>query len=93
MCGTEVQIVDDVHQLLPPGSAGRLRYRSPGCAGGFYRDDAASNDAFHHSWFYPGDLARLDALLRNASGKVIKAALAGRVISLGHPPKRRMDRG
>ncbi len=59
--GVEVQIVDDAHQLLPPGSVGLLRYRSPGCATGFYRDEAASNDAFHAGWFYPGDLARLDA--------------------------------
>ena len=59
--GVEVQIVDEAHQMLPPGEVGRLRYRSPGCATGFYLDDAASTDAFHDGWFYPGDLARLDA--------------------------------
>lgn len=59
--GVEVQVVDEAHQVLPPGQVGRLRYRSPGCATGFYLDDAASTDAFHDGWFYPGDLARLDA--------------------------------
>ena len=59
--GVDVQVVDDRHQPLPAGSVGLLRYRSPGCATGFYLDEAASNDAFRDGWFYPGDLAQLDA--------------------------------
>ena len=78
--GVEVQIVDDAHQMLPPDTVGRLRYRSPGCASGFYRDDAASNDAFHDGWFYPGDLARLDAggfltLAGRAKDMIIRAGI------------------
>ncbi len=57
----EVQVVDAEHQPLPAGEVGRLRYRSPGCATGFYLDEDASHDAFHGGWFYPGDLAQLDA--------------------------------
>lgn len=57
----QVQVVDAEHKPLPAGQVGRLRYRSPGCASGFYLDDDASNEAFHEGWFYPGDLAQLDA--------------------------------
>ncbi len=53
----QVQIVDESHAPLPPGAVGRLRYRSPASATGYYR--AASGDAFRDGWFYPGDLARM----------------------------------
>lgn len=56
----QVQVVDAEHKPLAAGQVGRLRYRSPGCATGFYLDDEASNEAFHEGWFYPGDLAQLD---------------------------------
>lgn len=55
-----VQVVDAEHRPLPAGQVGRLRYRSPGCATGFYLDDDASTEAFHEGWFYPGDLAQID---------------------------------
>ncbi len=57
----QVQVVDAEHRPLPAGEVGRLRYRSPGCATGFHLDEEASNEAFHEGWFYPGDLAQLDA--------------------------------
>ena len=59
--GVDVQIVDDAHRLQPPGTTGLLRYRSPGCATAFYRDEEASRESFRDGWFYPGDLAQLDA--------------------------------
>jgi len=55
----QVQIVDDTHTPLPFGQSGRLRYRSPASATGYYL--AESGDAFRDGWFYPGDLGRLDA--------------------------------
>jgi len=55
----EVEIVDDRHVPLPPGEIGRLRYRSPASARGYYM--AEDGDAFRDGWFYPGDLARLDS--------------------------------
>ena len=58
--GVEVQVVDEAHERLPPGEVGRLRYRSPGCATGFYLDPHASVEAFRDGWFYPGDLVQLD---------------------------------
>lgn len=58
--GVEVEIVDDAHAYLPPGEVGRLRYRGPGVATGFF-GEADDGEAFHDSWFYPGDLATMDA--------------------------------
>lgn len=59
--GVEVEIVDDVHRPVAPGEIGRLRYRGPGCASGFWNDEQASREAFREGWFYPGDLASIDA--------------------------------
>ena len=58
--GVEVQIVDAAHRLQPPGATGLLRYRSPGCATAFYRDEEASRESFRDGWFLTGDLAWVD---------------------------------
>ncbi len=52
-----VEIVDENHAPLPYGAVGRLRYRSPASATGYFR--AEGGDAFRDGWFYPGDLARM----------------------------------
>lgn len=57
---TDVEIVGDDHTALSVGDIGRIRYRGPGVANGFFRDEAASAQSFHDGWFYPGDLGRLD---------------------------------
>jgi len=57
----EVEVVDDEGRPLPPGETGLLRYRGPGCATAYHRDPEASAEAFREGWFYPGDLASLDA--------------------------------
>lgn len=54
--GVEVQIVDAAHNVQPHGAIGRVRYRGPAVADGFYRDAEASAEAFREQWFYPGDL-------------------------------------
>jgi acyl-CoA synthetase (AMP-forming)/AMP-acid ligase II len=46
---------------LPNGQAGHLRYRGPAVATRYYNDAAASEEAFRDGWFYPGDLAAIDA--------------------------------
>jgi acyl-CoA synthetase (AMP-forming)/AMP-acid ligase II len=56
----EVEVVDDSGKALPPGAVGLLRYRGPGVAEGYYRDEEASREAFRDGWFYPGDLAALN---------------------------------
>lgn len=57
----QMQVVDAEHRPVATGQVGRLRYRSPGCATRFYRDEEASREAFRDGWFYPGDLAWIDA--------------------------------
>lgn len=57
---TEIQVVSEAHEPVPAGEIGRIRYRGPGVADGFYNDPAASAEAFREGWFYPGDLGRLD---------------------------------
>jgi len=56
----DVEIVDEEHRPLPPGSVGRLRYRGPGVATGFHGNPEETARAFHEGWFYPGDLAAVD---------------------------------
>ena len=54
---TDVQIVDDDENELPPGQVGRLRYRGPGVATRYLDSDGVEHDAGSDGWFYPGDLA------------------------------------
>ena len=56
----EAEVVDENDTRLPPGETGRLRYRGPGVAEGYYRDAEASREAFRDGWFYPGDLAAMN---------------------------------
>lgn len=57
----EVEVVDAQDQPLPPGQIGLLRYRGPACATAYHCDSESSAEAFRLGWFYPGDLASLDA--------------------------------
>lgn len=56
----DVQCVDEDHDPLPAGEVGRVRYRGPAVADGFWNDAEASREAFRDGWFYPGDLGMLD---------------------------------
>lgn len=56
----DVQCVDESHRPLPPGQVGRIRYRGPAVADGFWNDPEASREAFRDGWYYPGDLGMLD---------------------------------
>lgn len=58
--GVAVRILDDEDRPLPPGEVGRLAYRGPGVAAGFFQDPEADAEAFRDGWFLPGDLATLD---------------------------------
>ena len=58
--GVDVQCVDESHHPLPPGEVGRIRYRGPAVADGFWNDPDASREAFCDGWWYPGDLGTLD---------------------------------
>ncbi len=58
--GVEVQCVDELHRPRPTGTVGRIRYRGPAVADGFWNDEEASRESFHDGWWYPGDLGMLD---------------------------------
>ncbi|MBI3375250.1 MAG: AMP-binding protein [Betaproteobacteria bacterium] len=58
--GVDVQCVDENHLPVSAGQVGRVRYRGPAVADGFWNDAEASREAFRDGWFYPGDLGTLD---------------------------------
>ncbi len=39
-----------------PGVPGEVVYRSPVMTAGYYRDEAATRNAFRHGWFHSGDM-------------------------------------
>lgn len=56
---TEVEIAAEDHARQPPGEIGRIRYRGPGVAPGFYKNPEPGTTTgafFRDGWFYPGDL-------------------------------------
>ncbi len=54
-----LEVVDPAGQPVPRGTPGRLRARSNSMAPGYVGDPAATAEAFHQGWFYPGDTAVL----------------------------------
>jgi acyl-CoA synthetase (AMP-forming)/AMP-acid ligase II len=59
--GAEVQIIDERHNEVPPGTIGAIRYRGGAVAESYYRNPEESTSAFRDGWYYPGDLGRFDA--------------------------------
>ncbi len=51
-------VVDDKGESLHnrPGVAGEAVYRSPAMLSGYYRDEAATREAFRGGWFHSGDM-------------------------------------
>jgi acyl-CoA synthetase (AMP-forming)/AMP-acid ligase II len=59
--GAEVQVIDEQHRPVPPGTVGAIRYRGGSVADSYYRNPEESKLAFRDGWYYPGDLGRFDA--------------------------------
>lgn len=57
----EAQVLDGDGTPLPPGEVGPIRFRGPGFSSSYLGDPDASARAFRDGWFYPGDLAELNA--------------------------------
>jgi long-chain acyl-CoA synthetase len=60
--GVEVQIWDEQHRRLPPGSdhVGELVVRGVNTMRGYWRNQAGTAEAFAGGWFHTGDLGYLD---------------------------------
>ncbi|HWA30901.1 MAG TPA: fatty acid--CoA ligase family protein, partial [Rhizomicrobium sp.] len=52
----EAQAVDDDDRVLPPGTEGRLRFRSASTSDGYVENPEATAAYFKDGWFYPGDI-------------------------------------
>lgn len=61
----ELEVVDENDRMLPPGSTGIVRVRSPEMPDGYYDNPEASAKTFRNGWVYLGDMGALspDGLL------------------------------
>ncbi len=59
--GVEIEIVGGQGRALPAGETGRLRYRGPGVTTALLGEDGRPARGDPDGWFYPGDLAIVDA--------------------------------
>ena len=58
--GSEIRIVDDRANDVPPGEVGEILVRGPQVFDGYLDDPAATAAAFSDGWFRMGDLGRFD---------------------------------
>jgi len=56
----QADIVDPSFASLPVGAVGELVVRGPGMMQGYWRNPAATAEAFNNGWYRTGDLARRD---------------------------------
>ena len=59
--GTILEIVDDSGNSVEKNAIGKIRYKGPSVAKGFFIDSDKSSSFFKNSWFYPGDLGYFDS--------------------------------
>ena len=55
-----LRIVDDEMNDVPQGEVGEIVYRGTGLMAGYWRNDAATDEAFEGGWFHSGDMVRQD---------------------------------
>lgn len=58
---TEVKLVDEAGQTVPPGEAGEILVKGPTVFAGYWRQPEATAAVLREGWFATGDLARQDA--------------------------------
>jgi long-chain acyl-CoA synthetase len=58
--GTQVRIVDDAGQPLPPGQPGEIVVRGHNVMKGYYRRPAETAAAIRDGWFHTGDIGKMD---------------------------------
>jgi len=57
---TDVQIMDDEGNLLPPDQIGEIVYRGPQAMTEYFAQPALTEESFAHGWFHSGDLGYVD---------------------------------
>lgn len=58
--GNEMMVVDDKDRPLGPGQLGEIIIRGENVMKGYYKDPAATVEAFRGGWFHSGDLGYYD---------------------------------
>jgi acyl-CoA synthetase (AMP-forming)/AMP-acid ligase II len=92
--GTEIAIVDDAWQLLPPGATGEVAVRGPGVVEGYVNAPEATAGSFNDGWFRTGDsgvsmdgylqlAGRIKELINRAGEKISPHEVEG--VLLQHP--------
>ena len=59
--GSEIGIMSESGQLVPPDSEGEIVVRGPAVMHSYWNNPEANRNAFEGGWFRTGDLGRLDA--------------------------------
>jgi fatty-acyl-CoA synthase len=57
---TQVRIVDENDNPVPPNEIGEITIRGPKVTKGYWRDEEATRKALRGGWLHTGDLGRLD---------------------------------
>ena len=60
MDDVEIGIMDERHNLLPPGSEGEICVRSDRVMSGYYEQEEATSTAIIDGWLHTGDVGRID---------------------------------
>jgi len=60
LLASTIMDADGKDLLDEPGVPGEAVYRSPATTAGYYRDLAATEEAFRHGWFHSGDSCTVD---------------------------------
>lgn len=61
MRDSEIHVINVDGSLVAPGERGVVRLRNPYMVSSYLNDPQASADAFRDGWFYPGDVALVEA--------------------------------
>lgn len=57
---TEIQVVDEFGDSLPPGQVGEIVVRGPQVMKGYLKNEEETGRAIQNGWLYSGDLGRFD---------------------------------
>jgi acyl-CoA synthetase (AMP-forming)/AMP-acid ligase II len=57
---TELEILDDDGNILPPGEKGEIAFRGNLVMAGYYKDEAATAEAWRGGWHHTGDIGYRD---------------------------------